>query len=64
MEVAVDRAVGRLHQLARRSEVRHALGQIDAAVLVVDPGHLPDHRLGEALDPLGDHRPASAASTG
>ena len=55
VEVAVDGPVRRLHQLARRREVRHALGEVDAVVLVVDPGHLPDHRLGEALDPLRDH---------
>ena len=52
VEVAVDGAVGRLDQLPRRGKVRHALGQVDAVVLVVDPGHLPDHRLGEALDAL------------
>ena len=39
----------------RRREVRHALGEVDAVVLVVDPGHLADDRLGEALDALGDH---------
>src|SRR5207245_7149829 len=38
----------------RGREVREALGQVDAAVLLAEPGHLPDHGLGEARAALGD----------
>src|SRR4030095_8669391 len=50
VEVAVDRPVGRRDQLGRRRGVWHALGQIHAADLVDDAGHLADDRFGEFLD--------------
>ena len=45
----------RLHQHARRREVREPLGEVDPAVLGADPRHLANDRLGEALNALGDH---------
>src|SRR5262249_59338555 len=56
MEVAIDGAVGRGDELGRRRKVGHALGQVHAAELVDDAGHLADDRLGEALDAPGDVR--------
>jgi hypothetical protein len=37
MEVAVDGLVRRLEDLLGRREIGHALGEIDAVVLVIDP---------------------------
>src|ERR1700675_234743 len=64
MKIAVDGLVGRLDDLLRRREVGHALGQVDAVVLVIDAGHLPDDGLREALHALRDHDRTTSRSIG
>ena len=64
VKVAVYGAVGGVEELLGRGEVGHALGQVDALVLVVDPGHLPDDRFREPLDALGDHGSTMSPSIG
>src|SRR5262249_61145151 len=64
VEVAVDGLVRRLDDLLGRREVGHALVEVDAVILVVDPGHLPDHRLREALHAPGDHDSTTSRSMG
>src|SRR5207247_2039614 len=49
-----DRAVRGLEQLLRRREVRHALGEVDAAQLAHHARHLADDGLGESLHALRD----------
>src|SRR5207249_10802654 len=50
----VEGALRRIGELARRIEVRVALGQVDRVVERGDTGHLPDHRLREFLDAVGE----------
>ena len=50
----VEGALRRIGELARRVEVRVALGQVDRVVERGDAGHLPDHRLREFLDAVGE----------
>src|SRR5262249_16943794 len=39
----------------RRVEVGHALAEVDGVVLLGQPGHLGDDRLGEVVDAAGQH---------
>ncbi len=45
--VGVDGGLGRLLEFGRAGKVREALREVDTTVRQTQPGHLPDHRLGE-----------------
>ena len=52
MGAGVGRFGQSVHDLLGRVKVRKALGQIDGPVLVADPGHAADDRVGKALHPV------------
>ena len=55
---AASAARGRFLERSGAGKSGKALRQVDAAVLLAEPGHLADHGFGEALAALGDVRGA------
>src|SRR5262249_48233630 len=56
IDVSRDGFLGGFFDLARRGEVREALGQIDRAVEHGLAGHLADYRFGEVFDFIAEKR--------
>src|SRR5262245_46767014 len=64
VDAVLDRPAGGVLDLRRGVEVRHALAQVERAVLGGQPGHFADHRFGEELHSSRQHQDSFLSEKG